>query len=387
MNVRDGTADDEKHMSHALELAAGGGGRVSPNPMVGAVIVSGGRVVGTGRHERAGGPHAEIVAVRNAKGSAAGAALYVNLEPCVHEGRTPPCAPEVVRARFSRVVIGMKDPNPLVNGRGIRFLRARGIEVKTGVLRRECSRLNEVYVKHITTGMPFVILKAACTLDGRIAARAGASKWITSAVSRRDAHALRRDADAVLAGVGTVIADDPRLTCRLPGERAVPFRVILDSRLRIPPGSRVVKLGARDGRTIVFAVRGAPARRAGELERRGCRVVFVSAGADGRVSVPHVLKELYRMGVCSLLVEGGGEVNASFIAAKAVDKVVVYCAPMVVGGARSPGFVGGSGVPALSKAFRLRFEKVERLGPDVRIEAYPETGRSEGRCNFSVKDV
>lgn len=360
-------------MRLALRLAAKGRGRTSPNPLVGAVVVSGGRIVGQGYHHRAGGPHAEIHALHDAGRRAAGATLYLTLEPCVHlKKRTPPCVPTVIQAGVRRVVIAMSDPNPLVNGKGIRALRRAGVRVEVGRLQAEAERLNEAYSHRVRTGRPFVTLKAAMTLDGKIAAAGGESQWITGEASRQDAHRLRADSDAILVGIGTVLADDPRLTVRLIERRArserrpQPLRVVLDSRLRFPLGARMLKAPA-GGPVVVVTTATASERRGAALEQKGVQVVRVQGSISG-VSLRHAVRALASLGINRLLVEGGGEVNAAFLKAGLVDRVVLYVAPKLLGGRDAVGVIGGTS-PSLAKALLLAPPNVTRLGNDLRLEA------------------
>jgi diaminohydroxyphosphoribosylaminopyrimidine deaminase/5-amino-6-(5-phosphoribosylamino)uracil reductase len=359
---------DEVYMRLALDLARCGRGRTSPNPMVGAVVVKEGRIVGQGYHERAGGPHAEVVALREAGEAARGATLYVSLEPCCHTGRTGPCTEAILEAGVARVVAAMKDPNPLVAGRGLERLRQAGLEVTVGVLEREAARLNEVFCKYITTRRPFVVLKVAMTLDGKIATRTGASRWITGPAAREYVHALRDTYDAVLVGRGTVLADDPALTVRLPQGGRDPVRVVLDSRARLPETARVLQTGS-PAPTIVAVTGDAPAERIGRLEEAGARVM-VLPGEGGRVSLPALLEELGRREITSVLVEGGATVHAAALAAGVVDKVVWFVAPKIFGGREAPGPVGGPGVADPAAALALEDVEVTRYGPDICIEGY-----------------
>ncbi|MFH1537798.1 MAG: bifunctional diaminohydroxyphosphoribosylaminopyrimidine deaminase/5-amino-6-(5-phosphoribosylamino)uracil reductase RibD [bacterium] len=371
MKKADAKETDRFFMGRALELAAKGRGSVSPNPLVGAVIVKNGKIIGEGYHKKIGEHHAEINALRNAKGSPGGATMYVNLEPCSHEGKTPPCAPAIVEAGISRVVVGMRDPNPLVSGRGLRFLRKSGVEVGTGVMAPECRRLNEAFIKYISRGEPFVILKGACSLDGKIAAAGGDSKWISSKESRRDAHRLRAEADAVLVGIGTVLNDNPRLTCRLPGKNKNPYRVVLDSRLRIKPNCNLVRQSAKDQKTIIATIKPVPSKKRSRLENLGCLVLELAEGPGGRPDIHDLLLKLFALDVSILLVEGGSEVNASFLKSGAVDKVILYVAPKIIGGATAPGLAGGEGIIKVADGQQLLIDNLSRSGPDIRLEAYP----------------
>jgi len=363
-------------MREALTLAAQGAGTASPNPMVGAVVVAAGRVVGRGYHPKPGEPHAEIFALREAGALARGATLYTTLEPCAHTGRTGPCTEAIVAAGIRRVVAAMVDPDAQVRGAGLARLREAGVETAVGAGEADARRLNEAYIKHRTTGLPFVTAKWAMTLDGRIATRTGDSRWISNEASRAHAHRIRAVSDAVLVGVGTVLRDDPALTVRTGDAapdrepRVRPRRVVLDSRLRTPRDARVL---ARDGIPVIIATTRASspdARRV--LEERGVEVL-VCDGADERVDLPRLLLELGARGVLSLLVEGGAAVHGAFMEAGLVDKVLAYVAPAVVGGG-GPGPSAGAGVAAMADARRLRPVEVHRFGGDVLIEAYVERG-------------
>jgi diaminohydroxyphosphoribosylaminopyrimidine deaminase/5-amino-6-(5-phosphoribosylamino)uracil reductase len=337
-------------MRRALALAARGLGETSPNPAVGCVVARGARVVGEGFHARAGGPHAEAVALRQAGSRARGATLYVTLEPCAHQGRTPPCAPLVRESGIARVVAAMRDPSPRVAGRGLSLLRRAGIAVEIGLLAGEAARLDERFLAWVRLGRPFVLLKAALTLDGRIATASLRSKWITSPAQRRQARWLRRQHDAVLVGVGTALLDDPLL---LPSPRTRrPFlRVVLDSRLRLPARGRLA--GSAAPRTPVLALSCAPdpARRR-ELEAAGVEVVGV-AEEGGRVSLPAALAALGGRGVTSVMVEGGSEVLGSFLAARLVDQVALFRAPLLLGGRGSRPAFGGPDPLEIGEALRL----------------------------------
>jgi diaminohydroxyphosphoribosylaminopyrimidine deaminase/5-amino-6-(5-phosphoribosylamino)uracil reductase len=319
--------------------------------MVGCVVVQNGRIVGEGWHRRAGGPHAEIVALQRAGPRARGATLYVNLEPCSHQGRTPPCAPRVAAAGVARVVAAMRDPNPRVHGRGLARLRAAGVSVEVGLLEREARRLNLRFVAGATRPRPFVLLKAAVTLDGRIATASGESWWITSAAQRREARRLRRLHDGVLVGIGTVLADDPLL---LPSPRvARPFhRIVLDSRLRIPLGSRLVRTARR---SPVWVVCGPPARARREaLEARGVRVLPVPARGRVRPDLSRVLRELRQLGIWSLMVEGGSEVLGGLLRDRLFDQIALFRAPLILGGRGGLPAFGGPDPKRLSEGVRLR---------------------------------
>ncbi|MCL6611722.1 MAG: bifunctional diaminohydroxyphosphoribosylaminopyrimidine deaminase/5-amino-6-(5-phosphoribosylamino)uracil reductase RibD [Peptococcaceae bacterium] len=357
-------------MKMALELAAAAMGRTSPNPMVGAVVVRDGEVVGRGFHARAGAPHAEVEALRDAGERARGSTLYVTLEPCCHYGRTGPCTEAVIDAGVKRVVAAMADPNPLVAGRGLARLRDAGLEVDCGVLEEEAGRLNEVFIKYITTGLPFVVMKAAMSLDGKIATRAGDSKWITGPEAREHGHRLRDRYDAVMVGVNTVLADDPSLTTRLPGGGRDPVRLVLDSMARTPPGSRVINRDSAAPAIIVVTER-APRERVSRLIEAGAQVLSVPAEAEGsRVDMGALMRALAGREITSVLVEGGGQVHASALASGVVDKVAWFIAPKLIGGREAPGPVEGRGAERLSEAVCLERVSSSRMGNDIFIEGY-----------------
>ncbi|KUK41803.1 MAG: Riboflavin biosynthesis protein RibD [Clostridia bacterium 62_21] len=363
----DTRAADEKYMRMALTLAARGRGRTSPNPMVGAVLVRDGRVVGRGYHERAGLPHAEVMAIRNAGPAAQGSTLYVNLEPCCHTGRTGPCTEAIIQAGVGRVVAAMRDPNPLVAGRGLTRLRAAGIEVTEGVLAGEAARLNEVFVKYITQRLPFVVMKVAVSLDGKIATHTGASQWITGPAARERVHRLRDCYDAVMVGIGTILRDNPSLTTRLPEGGRDPIRIVLDSTARTPPEARVLAQ-ASPAPTIIATTEQAPVARINTLKKGGAEVLVCGSGP--RVDVRLLMKELARREITSILVEGGAGVNAALLEAGLVDKVVWFVAPLIIGGRDAPGPVGGRGAAVLAEALRVENGHWEQVGPDLCFEGY-----------------
>jgi len=354
-------------MQRALELAARARGLTSPNPMVGAVVVRDGVVVGEGFHHAAGRPHAEVEALTAAGPAARGATLYVTLEPCVHHGRTPPCADAVIAAGVARVVIATTDSNPVVADRGIAALRAAGIDVVAGVLEAEATTLNRLFLTAMREGRPHVTLKAAATMDGKIADVHGASKWITGEAARLAAHQLRSGADAIVVGIGTVLADDPSLTVRLdPPWPREPLRVVLDSSARTPVNARVIA-GATASRAIVVVADGAPGDRVRALEATGA-VVLRCPRPDGRVSIPDLLAALAAREVRGILVEGGAEVAAAFLEAEVVDRVALFLAPLLLGGAAAPTVLGGAG-RELKRAVALDAVEVTRVGVDLLLEA------------------
>lgn len=345
--------------------------------MVGAVLVAGGDIVGEGYHARAGEPHAEAAALAAAGGAARGADLYVTLEPCPHHGRTPPCADAIVRAGVARVFAAMQDPNPVVNGRGFALLRAAGIKVRVGLLGDDAARLNEVYCKHVTSGMPHVTLKIGMSLDGKTATRTGDARWITGEASRRRVHELRNEVDAVLVGIGTILADDPDLTCRLPDtDCRHPDRVIVDSHLRIPSKAKVLSHRNR-GRTILVAGPHAEEARLRELRGAGATVI-VADGAERRVELKSALAQLYHLGITSVLIEGGSEIAASSLDAGLVDKLVFFIAPLLIGGREAPPVIGGRGAGLLANATRLHDVRWSAVGDDLMVEGRV---RAEAPCS------
>ncbi|MBI4596820.1 MAG: bifunctional diaminohydroxyphosphoribosylaminopyrimidine deaminase/5-amino-6-(5-phosphoribosylamino)uracil reductase RibD [Candidatus Omnitrophica bacterium] len=356
---------DERYMRQALRLARRGIGRTSPNPMVGAVLVKHGRVIGTGYHQRAGRPHAEANALRAAGSRARGATLYVTLEPCQHTGRTPPCCEAILAAGIRRVVVASKDPNPITRGRGLAYLRRAGIALTIGLLAEDARRLNAPFEKAMTEGLPLVIAKIGQSLDGKIATTAGESQWITSAASRRLGHRLRGEVDAVLLGITTVLRDNPRLTARGVRRRAGrPVRVIVDSCLRIPLNARCVQQLTIQPTIVATTVRSNAKRLA--LRQRGVDVIAFPGSS--RVPLRRLFQQLAQRGVQSLLIEGGGEVLASALAERVVDRVLICVAPLIIGGREAIGAVGGRGIRRLSEAIHLDQMAVRRVGPDLCVE-------------------
>lgn len=347
-------------MDRALELAERGRGSVEPNPLVGAVVVRDGLVVGEGWHQRYGEAHAEVHALAAAGEAARGAVLYVTLEPCCHHGKTPPCTDAILRAGIGRVVAAMADPFPQVAGQGAARLRAAGVPVEVGLGETEARRLNAPYLKLLTSGRPYVHAKWAMTLDGKIATRGGDSKWISGATSRRQVHSLRGRMDAILVGIGTALADDPSLTARPPGPRTA-TRIILDSKGRLPSKSRLAET-ARETPVLVVTAGLTPAEA--ELKNRGCEVLRLP-GIEGWPSVPALLDELGRRRMTNLLVEGGSAVLGSFLDAKAIDEVHVFIAPRLVGGAEAKTAIGGRGVDKIAEALALVDCRVEQVEGDL----------------------
>lgn len=357
-------------MRRALKLARRGEGRVSPNPLVGAVIVKDGNVIGEGYHQRYGAPHAEINAIANARESLAGATVYVTLEPCSHFGKTPPCSEALIRVKPARVVIGTADPNPLVAGRGIAALQQAGIETLLGVGERACREINETFFKYISTGLPFLTLKCAQTIDGQIATVTGHSRWISSSASRAFAHRLRRCHDAILVGVGTVLQDDPELTVRHVRGRN-PLRIIVDSRLRLPLEARVLQ-NQEAARTMVVTTNRALPEKIAQFAELGIETLLIDEDGSGHVDLKKLLGELGKRQIASLLVEGGAAIATSFLKEKSVDRLVTIIAPKILGAGVAA--VGDLGKKNMEEALLFTFRKVYRRGGDVIIDARPECG-------------
>lgn len=351
-------------MELAIHLARMTTGQTSPNPAVGAVVVSHGDIVGVGAHFKAGEAHAEVHALRMAGDRAEGGVIYVTLEPCAHFGQTPPCADLIIRKKLKRVVIASLDPNPLVSGKGIERMRRAGIVVDTGVMRKEADAINSFFFHYIRSGLPFVTLKIASSLDGKTATSAGESKWITNDLSRRNGHVLRGHYDAILVGIGTVMADDPRLTARLQAEDRQPIRVVLDTHLRIREDATLLT----DGIAPTWIMTGSviDQKKAERIRRRQVEIVQLP---DERIDVMKVLSCLGERGVMSLLVEGGATVHGSFLKAGAFDRLIAYVAPKLIGGDAALPAIGGSGIDYLADAAQLSIESVENLNGDLKIIA------------------
>jgi diaminohydroxyphosphoribosylaminopyrimidine deaminase/5-amino-6-(5-phosphoribosylamino)uracil reductase len=364
--------DDEAYLERALGLAERGRGLTSPNPLVGAVVVAEGRILGEGFHEGPGRPHAEIVALEEAGDGARGATLYTTLEPCDHFGRTPPCTRAIARAGVARVVSAMGDPNPAVDGRGFAALEAAGVEVRSGVLAQEAARLNEAYAKHVRTGLPFVTWKMAASLDGKVASRDGTSRWITGEAARADVHRLRAAADAILVGAGTALVDDPSLTVRDPADRGrPPLRVLVDARGRVPETGDLFDAAAP---TMVATTDSAPGERTEAWRARGAEVVEYEAEGGG-VPLLQLLSDLGKRDVQGVLLEGGPTLAWSMVEDRAVDKVVVYLAPKLIGGQDAPGVLGGRGFAPIAQAMQLSVASFDRVGEDLRVEAHVHRDR------------
>lgn len=373
--MRGGTAVEQwkAHMARALALAERGWGRTSPNPMVGAVVVLDDRIVGEGWHDGPGAPHAEVVALDDAGDRARGAAIVCTMEPCDHHGRTPPCTEALLDAGIATVVYASPDPNPLVDGRGERRLREAGIAVELGLMRGEADRLNAAYLHHVRTGRPCVRWKIATSLDGKVAARDGSSRWITGDDARRDAHRLRAWADAIVVGSGTALADDPALTVRLERSRSrPPLRVLLDGAGRVPATGALFD---RDAATLVATTERSSGDRREEWRAAGAEVLVLDEAKQGGVDLPHLLDVLGKREVQGLLLEGGPTLSWAFVRAGLVDEVVAYLAPKLLGGTGAPGALGGEGVASIAEALELRFDAVEPIGDDLRVEAHVHRDR------------
>lgn len=360
-------AEDERFMRRALALAGRGAGRVEPNPMVGCVIVRRGRVIGEGYHRQFGGPHAEIVALRRCTTSPAGATVYATLEPCCHIGKTGPCTRALLDAGVGRVVAACSDPNPQVHGRGFRVLRSAGVRVDVGLLRDVAHELNAPFFKLVHTRRPWVILKWAQSLDGKIATHTGDAKWISDDACRAHAHRIRGGLDAIVVGIGTVLQDDPLLTCRVGRVRRVATRVVLDSTLRTPLNSQLVKT-ARETATWIFCRPRVAASRARRLEQAGCVVRRVKRSRTG-LDLAGILDHLGGCAMTNVLVEGGGGVLGSFLDAGLADELHVYVAPRLIGGVQAPGPLAGVGAATVDESWTLPHLRPQRIGNGLLLRA------------------
>lgn len=358
-------------MQTAIALARNGIGKTSPNPAVGAVIVKNGRIIGKGYHKKAGSAHAELNALKQAGIKAKGAEMYVTLEPCSHFGRTPPCTDVIIKAGIKKVFIGMKDPNPLVSGKGIRHLKDAGIDVEAGILEAQCRGINEAYIKYITTKTPFVTLKIASTLDGKIATAAGESKWITGKAARRFAHRMRRDADAVMVGIGTVLKDNPELTTRLVKGKD-PVRIVVDSKLRIPANARV--LNKKRGSVIIATTKGRDqvsgnrGQKIKKIEAAGAEVLELPS-KTGKVDLKALMKELGKKEITNLIIEGGSTLSAASLKDGIVDKIVIFYAPRILGKEGLP-MIERLGIRRLKDAVSLTRLEYRKIGEDILVEGY-----------------
>ncbi len=358
---------DRDYMMRAIELAKKGKGRTNPNPMVGAVIVKDGRIIGEGYHPRCGEYHAERNAIASLKESAEGAVIYVTLEPCCHYGKTPPCTDAIIENKIARVVIGSRDPNPKVSGKGAEILRKAGIQVEEDFMREECDKLNPVFFHYITTGMPYVVMKYAMTADGKIATKTGASKWVTSPAAREKVQELRYTYMGIMAGIGTVLADDPMLNVRIEGKRS-PVRIICDSRLRIPLDSQICRTAGQYRTIVAYAL---PAEDNQEkikaLTDLGVETIQCP-DEQGKVDLKQLMKYLGEQGIDSILLEGGGTLNDSAVRAGIVQKLMVFVAPKLFGGENGKTPVAGVGIDVPSEAVMLRLSQVCQVGEDLLLE-------------------
>ncbi|MBR5485559.1 MAG: bifunctional diaminohydroxyphosphoribosylaminopyrimidine deaminase/5-amino-6-(5-phosphoribosylamino)uracil reductase RibD [Oscillospiraceae bacterium] len=355
---------EEKYMGLAIELAQRGCGRVNPNPMVGAVIVKDGAVIGQGWHEYYGGLHAERNAIANCSCDPRGAVMYVTLEPCCHYGKTPPCTQAIIESGIKKVVVGSFDPNPLVSGKGIETLQKAGVEVQTGCMTEECDRINEVFFHYIKNKIPFVVMKYAMTMDGKTATRTGASKWISGEQSRHNVHHSRHRYMGIMVGVGTVLADDPMLNCRLENGKD-PIRIICDTKLKTPLNSKVINTAGQI--QTIIATASNDEQRCEEYQKTGCKILKVKE-KDGSVDLNQLMEELGELGIDSILLEGGSTLNYSALQAGIVNKIQVYIAPKLFGGANAKSPIGGLGVQLPEQAFKVKNMKITAIGEDFLLE-------------------
>jgi diaminohydroxyphosphoribosylaminopyrimidine deaminase / 5-amino-6-(5-phosphoribosylamino)uracil reductase len=361
---------EEDYMAMVLALAKKGLGTTSPNPMVGALVLKGQRILGKGYHKKPGEAHAEIIALEQAGEQARGATLFVNLEPCCHtEKRTPPCVDAVIAAGLKKVIVAMYDPNQPVNGKGVEALRKAHIDVKVGLLSEEARRLNEVYVTFQEKKRPFFLMKSALSLDGKIATKIGESKWISNEESRAYSDRLRSTMDGVMVGINTVILDNPLLLPRTSRPKRHPVRIVLDSKLRIPLTCELVKT-ASTYKTVIFTLPEARGDKGDRLMSLGVEVVRVRANQNGRVSLPDVATELRNREIMSVLVEGGGELNSDFLREGLVDKVALFYGPLFIGGKGASNLIAGKGIDFLKDAFRVEIVSVRKLKDDICVEGY-----------------
>ena len=365
--------NDEYFMQLALGLAKKGEGFTSPNPMVGAVIVKNGKVVGKGYHHAAGKAHAEVNAINDAGSLAQGATLYVTLEPCSHKGRTPPCTEKILASGIKRVVVAMHDPNPGVKGGGIDYLKHRGIDIKTGVCEDRAKRLNEIFTKYVKTNRPFTIIKCAATLDGRIATKTGDSRWVTGEEARKFVHRLRHAVDAIMVGINTVEKDDPSLTTRLPnrlgGLKGLdPVRIVLDTHLKIVEKAKLLRLDS-DSDTIIITGHSVSEDKKARIEQRGIKVIK-SPVKDGLIDLDILMDRLGALGITSLLIEGGSRVIASALSAGIVDKILFFFAPKILGGDDGVPICKGQGADLMKSCVPVKNISVRKFGKDVMIQGY-----------------
>jgi diaminohydroxyphosphoribosylaminopyrimidine deaminase/5-amino-6-(5-phosphoribosylamino)uracil reductase len=355
--------DDRKYMKMALELAQKRLGFTSPNPCVGAVVVKSGKVISNAFHEKAGFPHAEVKALKLAGKKAKGASLYVTLEPCVHFGKTPPCCDSIVKSGVKKVIIATKDPNPLNNGRGIRRLKEAGIEVVTGILKEEATYLNRCFFKFITEGLPFIFIKVAQSLDGKIATRTGEAKWITSKESRAYVQKLRYRTDAILVGINTIIKDNPRLTCRLTPKKLL-TKIIIDPHLKMPLKAKIFK----EAKKVIIVTKKGKLTPKRKILNKKAVIVEVKCNKEGRLNLRQALQKIAKLDVVSIMVEGGGETITNFIREKLFDEIFIFIAPKIIGGEEAPTSVEGKGVSKIKNALYFKDFALERVGNDLLLK-------------------
>jgi diaminohydroxyphosphoribosylaminopyrimidine deaminase / 5-amino-6-(5-phosphoribosylamino)uracil reductase len=357
---------DESYIKLAIEIAKKGRGYVSPNPLVGCIVVKNDRIIGAGYHEKYGENHAEKNALENVKENPEGSTLYINLEPCSHHGKTPPCVDLIIEKKIKKVVVGTLDMNPIVSGRGLKKLKAAGIEVKAGLLEKECADLNKFFFKHITKGIPYVTLKAAQTIDGKIADKNGGSRWISSLASRRYVHELRACYDAVLVGSGTVLKDNPSLTVRLTEGRN-PKRIIIDSNLKLKTTHKLFT-DNRDNNLVLITSKASIEKKGKvkKLSSLGINIVFAKTNSDGRINLKSALTEIGKLGIASLLVEGGSEIFTSFIQQKLFDDIYLFVSPKILGCGLP--VAGNLGIKSIQKTLKIKFANFEKIGDDLLVE-------------------
>ncbi|MEA3328161.1 MAG: bifunctional diaminohydroxyphosphoribosylaminopyrimidine deaminase/5-amino-6-(5-phosphoribosylamino)uracil reductase RibD [Candidatus Omnitrophota bacterium] len=358
--------NDERFMDRALSLALKGRGHVSPNPLVGALVVKAGKIIGEGYHKKAGRPHAEITALNQAGKQAKGATLYITLEPCSSFGRTPPCTGAIIKSRVKRAVIAVKDKNPLNKGRGINLLKRNGIEVKTGVLKEKAEKINQPFFKFITKHLPFVTVKIAQTIDGKIATVCGSSKWITGPAARAYSHRLRSQVDAILVGIDTVLKDDPLLTALSPPH---PVKIIVDSKLRLPLDAKLLSKKS-PAQTIVVVTRQTAKSKIKVLRRKNVKVIVIRSKFK-MVDLRSLMKKLAGLNITHVLIEGGGRVIASALEAGLADRFLVFVAPKIIGGKNALTSVEGIGIRNIKRAIKLKGIEIKRFGDDILVEGYP----------------
>ncbi|RAK09339.1 diaminohydroxyphosphoribosylaminopyrimidine deaminase [Halanaerobium saccharolyticum] len=374
------TMADQKFMARALYLAQQGEGRTSPNPMVGAVVVKDGEIIGEGYHQQYGGPHAEVFALEEAGKEGPGADIYITLEPCSHYGKTPPCAQKLIDSGIKRAVVAMVDPNPEVAGRGIEMLREAGIKVEIGLFKEEAQALNEIFLKYIESDYPFIYLKKAQTLDGYIASKSGDSKWITNTAARLEGHKLRHRVDAIMVGIGTVLADDPSLTARLEEKEGIdPLRIILDPLLEIPLDAKIINQDSKANTLIITSIDFPPAAAAASLKKKEkllkkekVEIMSCDSGSDNYFEINKILKKLHNKNISSILIEGGAKLSHTFLKEDLIDKFYYFIAPKIYGGSDGIASFCGSGPELMSDSVDLRIIEQKNLGDNILLIAEPE---------------